>query len=237
MNANRKTAVVVGVLFLVGYIGVFLGSAIYAPVLDSPDYLSSLYSQRSKVIAGMLVELINDASVVGIAVLLFPILKQYGEGLALGYVGVRVIEAVTLAVSKVSILALIPMSQQYAAAGAGGNSVLQSIGDFALAGRYWAGKIQVFFFVLGTVILFYLLYRSILVPRLISIWGFIAVASLAAANLLGAPDPTQSFQPAMLLYFPIIISEWLLAIWLIVKGFSPSRMEISSRPQLRTIGK
>jgi len=208
VNTNRKTAVIVGVLFLIGYLGVFLGSAIYAPVLDSPDYLGILYSQRSKVIAGMLIEIINDVAVVGIAVALFPLFKRVNEELALGYVGIRVIEAVMLVVSKVGILSLIPMSQQYTAAGAQETAMLQGIGEFALAGRSWAGTMQVVFFVLGTVLLFYLLYQSVLVPRFISIWGFIVVASLAAANLVGAPDPTQSFEPAMLLYFPIMISEW-----------------------------
>ena len=54
---------------------------------------------------------------------------------------------------------------------------------------------------------------------LLPIWGFFAVAALAAANLLGVPDPTQGFEPAVLLYMPIFLSELILAVWLIVKGF------------------
>jgi hypothetical protein len=221
-RSTRTTAVIVGILFLVGYVGVFLGSAIYAPVLDAPDYLSGLYPQQRPVIAGMLIELANDVAVVGIAVLLFPILKKHGEGIAMGYVAIRVIEAVALIVSKISVLSLIPLSQEYIAAGAPEASFYQGLGALALAQRHWAAKIQVVFFVLGALLLYAILYKSRLVPRFISLWGILAVVSLTVANVVGAPDPTQGFAPAMLLYLPIFVSEILLAVWLIAKGFSPS---------------
>jgi len=228
MNTSRKIAIVVGILFLVGYVGVFLGGAFYAPILDAPDYLATLYPNSTKVIAGMLVELLNDVAVVGIAVLMFPILRKFSESIAIGYVSIRVIEAITLIVSKISILSLIPLSQEYAAAGAPEASHFHALGTVALAERYWAAQMQTVFFILGALILYYILYTSKLVPRFISVWGLIAVASLIAANVLGAPDPTQSFEPAMLLYFPIFVSELLLAIWLIVKGFNRSAIASQS---------
>jgi hypothetical protein len=222
MNTYRKTAMIVGVLFLLGYVGVFLGSAFYAPILDAPDYLSKIYPDETQVKTGMLIELVNDVAVVGIAVMLFPILRKHSEAIALGYVGFRVIEAVTLVVSKISILSLIPVSQEYIAAGAPAASYFQALGASAVAQRYWASQMQTVFFILGALLLYWVLYRSRLIPRWISVWGLIAVASLTAANVLGVPDPTQGFQPATLLYLAIFLSEILLAIWLIAKGFSPS---------------
>jgi hypothetical protein len=222
MNANRTTSIIVGALFLAGYVGIFLGSAFYAPVLDAPDYLAKIYPNEDQVIIGMLIELLNDVAVVGVAVLLFPILRKHGEALALGYVALRVIEAITLVVSKIGILSLIPLSQEFIASGAPADSSLQALGDMALAQRYWASQIQTVFFILGALLLYVVLYRSRLVPRFISVWGLVAVASLTAANVLGVPDPTQGFQPATLLYLAIFVSEILLAVWLIVKGFEPS---------------
>jgi len=222
MNSSRKTAIIVGVLFLIAYLGIFLGSAFYTPILDAPDYLSNVYPNRTQVIIGMLIELINDAAVIGIAVMLFPILRKHSESMALGYVGFRVIEAVMLIASKNSILSLITLSQDYIAAGAPDASYFHALGALALAERYWAGKMQVVFFILGALILYSILYKSKLLPRFISVWGLIAVASLVTANVLGVPDLTQGFQPAMILYFPIVLSELLLAIWLIVKGFNSS---------------
>ena len=79
MKTYRKTAIALGILFLVGYVGVFAGSAFYAPILDAPDYLGKIYPNESQLVVGMLIELLNDIAVVGIAVMLFPILKRYGE--------------------------------------------------------------------------------------------------------------------------------------------------------------
>lgn len=225
MKTYRKTAIVAGILFLAGYLGIFLGSAFYAPILDAPDYLSNIFPNRSQVIVGMLIELINDATVIGIPVVLFPVLKKYSERLALGYFGFRIIEAAILIVSKTSVLSLIELSQEFLAAGASGTGYFQTLGAVALAERSWASQIQVVFFALSALIFYYVLYRSKLLPRFLSVWGFIAVAALIAANVLPVPDLTQGFNPAQLLFLPIFISEILVAIWLIVKGFNPSAIQ------------
>ena len=230
MNSYRKTAIIVGILFLSGYVGVFLGGAVSGPFLNDPDYLSNIYPNKIRVIIGILIEvLLNDVPVVGIGVLLFPILKKYSEGIALWYVGMRVIEAVTLIVGSISALSLITLSQEYIAAGAVDASSFQASGALALAVRSWAGDVMLtVFFIAGALILYSLLYKSKLVPRFISVWGLIAVASLITANVLGVPDLTHSFQPVMILYFPIVLSELLLSIWLIVKGFNPSAIASES---------
>lgn len=226
MSTDRKIAIVVGGLFLIGYVGVFLGSAFYAPFVDAPNYLNVVYPNRVQVIVGMLIELINDAAVIGIAVMLFPILRKHGERLALGYVSFRIIESVILIVSKFNVLSLIDLSRDYLAGGASGAPYLEVVGASALAARYWAGKIQVIFFVISALIFYVVLYRSRLLPRFISVWGFIAVASLIAANVLPVPDLTQGFSVAQLLFLPIFLSEILVAVWLIVKGFNPSALGI-----------
>jgi hypothetical protein len=225
MKTSRRTAIIVGALFLAGYVGIFAGDAISGPVLNSPDYLRDAYPNRIRVIIGILVELlINDIPVVGIGVLLYPILKKYGEGLALWYAGTRVIEAVTLIISKISVLSLITLSQEYISAGAPDASVFLLSGTLALARRHWAfDVVNTVFFIVGAVMLYSMLVKSKLVPRIISIWGLIAVTSLIAANIIGVPDLTQGFRPGQLLYFPIMTSEILLAIWLIAKGFNENQ--------------
>ena len=224
MDSNRKTAIIVGVLFLAGYVGVFVGDAISGPVLSAPDYLSNVYPNKTRVIIGMLLEvLLNDVPVVGIGVLLFPILKKYSEGIALWYVGMRIIEAMALIVGSISALSLITLSQKYIAAGAADASYFQASGALALAVRHWAADVMLtIFFIIGALILYAMLYKSKLVPRFVSVWGLISVASLIIANVWGVPNLTYGFHPGQILYFPIMTSEVLLAIWLIVKGFNPS---------------
>jgi hypothetical protein len=222
MKPYRKTAIITGILFLAGYLGIFLGSAFYAPILDSPDTLSQIYPNKSQLIVGMLIELINDVAVIGIPIMLFPILKKYSERLALGYFGFRLVESMVLIFSKTSLLSLITLSQAYIAAGSPESSYFQTFGSVALAERDWASQIQVVFFVLSAVIFYFVLYQTKLLPRWLSVWGFIAVASLIAANVLPVPDLNQGFSPAQLLFMPILLSEILVAVWLIVKGFNPT---------------
>ena len=96
-----------------------------------------------------------------------------------------------------------------------------------MAGRHWAfDVVNTVFFIVGAVMLYSMLVKSKLVPRIISIWGLIAVTSLIAANIIGVPDVTQGFRPGQLLYFPIMTSEVLLAIWLIAKGFNEDQMAL-----------
>ena len=220
MKTYRKTATIAGILFLAGYLGIFLGSAIYGPFVDAPNYLSMIFPNKDQVALGMFVELINDVSVILLPIVLFPVLRKYGERLALGYFGFRMIEAVVLIVSKTGILSLITLSQEYLAAGSPGGSYFQTAGAAALAERFWASQIQVVFFCLSALIFYYVMYRSKLLPRFLSVWGFFAVASMIAANLLPVPDLTEGFSIAQLLFLPIFISEILVALWLIVKGFN-----------------
>lgn len=228
MNSNRKIAIVAGVLFLTSYCGVFVGSAFLGSILNAPDYLTNIYPNKTQVIIGTLFELINDAAVIGIAVVLFPILRKHSESVALGYVGFRVIEAAMYIVGKTSTLSLITLSQEYIAAGAPDASYFQASGALALAKHHWDGQMAAIFFLLGTLIFYYLLYRSKLLPRFISVWGLIAVALVITALGLGVPDLTQGFNPGQILYFPIVVNELFLAVWLIVKGFNPSAIASGS---------
>jgi hypothetical protein len=222
MNTSRRAAVIAGALFLISYVGVFAGAAVLEPILTAPDYLITLYPDRTQVIMGVLLEFINAAAVIGIAVALFPVFKQHAESLALGYVAFRVIEAVFAILVSISILPLIDLSQQFIQAGTPDAAYFETVGASALAARAWASQMLVVPFALSALILYYVLYQSRLVPRFIPIWGFLAVAAVLAGNVVDVPDMTEGFHPAQLLVLPIILNELFLAVWLIVKGFRPS---------------
>ena len=55
-ETHRKTAIIVGVLFIIATAFLFIGGAFYGPVLDSPDYLDFAYPQRITATIGMLIE-------------------------------------------------------------------------------------------------------------------------------------------------------------------------------------
>ena len=88
MDSNRKTAIIVGVLFIIVMAstiisGVFLGS------IKDPDYLIAVSANENHVLIGVLLMLTLTASVVAIPIMMFPIFKKRSESLALGYVGAQ----------------------------------------------------------------------------------------------------------------------------------------------------
>ena len=222
MNSNRRTARIVGALFLIAIVVSILGGSIIEPVLTAPDYLSSVSANGARVVLGVLLELINGLAVIGIAVLLFPILKKHNEALALGYVALRILEAVVVIVAVSAPLTLTALSRAYVAGGAADASAFNAVGTALVAERsLWVSQMLGIFFGLTALVLYYILYRSKLVPRFISIWGLIGAVLVMAWNLLELFGISVSL--GMVLALPIMLNEILLAIWLIVKGFkSPS---------------
>jgi hypothetical protein len=217
MSPFRTTAAAVGALFLLSYAGFTIGMALVAPSLDPSADLAAIAADEQRLVAGALFLFVNMAAIVGIAALLFPVMRPHGEGVALWYIGFRILEATAFVVGSVGILSLISVSDASIAA-ASSAPVYEGLRSMALAVNWWAGKLATVAFILGAVALYSLLYRSRLVPRFISAWGLVAVALLIVANAL-AVDVTAGFQPLALLYAPIALNELLLAGWLLVRGF------------------
>jgi len=219
MNSSKKAARIVGALFLIAMLTSILGGGLIEAVLDAPEYLMDVSANETQVIIGVLLELVNGIAVVGIAVFMFPLFKKYSEALALGYVAIRIIEAVTVIAAVVSALALLALSQEYVKAGAPDASYFQAIGASFLAARaHWVSLMLGIFFSLGALLFYYLLYQSKLVPRFISVWGFIGAALILSWNLLEMFG--LSVSAGLILALPIILNEIFLGIWLIAKGFN-----------------
>ena len=227
MNTSRKIAIIVGALFLIAMVTSLVGGGLLESILGAPDYLIDVSANTTPVFIGIFLELINGIAVVGIGVMMFTILKQHNERVALGYVGFRIIESVFLTVAAILPLSLIALSQEYVKAGASDDSYFQTLGAFTLAERYWIGEMLVLPFVLSALIFYYLLYHSRLVPRWLSGWGFVGAILVLTANL-GTWLMGVGATGFWILVLPIIANELFLAIWLIVKGFNLSTITYPS---------
>jgi hypothetical protein len=229
MNTHKKTAIIVGVLFIMALVPFLIGQALYEPILGSPDYLDNAFPKRVIVVMGILLEFISALAVALIPVLLFPILKKHNEVLALGYVSFRLFEAVLLSIAQIYKLSLVNLSQDYLDKGGLDAAYFQNIGDSIQSVIYWidhAGLIYLVVFVIGTLILNTSLYQSKLIPRWLSIWGLIGAVAILAASVMATFD--ISLVLAGLLVMPIGLQEQAMAIWLIVKGFNSSAIASES---------
>ena len=223
MNTSKMTARIVGILFITATAITILGIAILGSTLDAPDYLVNVPENENQVILAVICELVLAVSVAGIGFVMYPILKEHIESLALGYVALRLVEAVLIIVASVSLLSLLTLSQEYVA-GSMDASYYQPLGTLLLALRDWAFVIGTLIFLgLGGLPLYYILYRSKLVPRWLSAWGLIGATSVLIYGLISLFGPDPAFLAA-----PIAVQEMIFALWLIAKGFNPSAIAAGS---------
>jgi len=226
---HRAVARVVGVLFLSATVPFSLSVVLLEPVLGASDYLLETARSASRVTTGALFELINHISVVGIAVVIYPVLRPFSERLAVGYVAARSIEAALFAVGTMHLFALVVVSQQFLAAGAPSTSHFQTLGAVLLAGHDWNQSPLAFTaFGVGALMLNYLLYRSRLVPRWLSVAGLIAAVSILVARALLMLRVELSWAAVTVLDGPIMLQEIILAVWLIGRGFNEAALEANA---------
>ena len=221
MDSTRKTALVVGVLFILTFVTSIAGVIAYGPVLSDPHYITGAGSD-ARVFLGAFLELGLIITNIGCAVVLFPLLRRQNETLALSYVTARLVECAFIGIGLLSLLTIVTLRQGAAAADVGS---LLVVGKSLVALHNWTFLLGPGFADgIGTgLILGWLMYRSGLVSRRMALFGVIGGPLLAASGiavLLGVipqGSPVQSIATV-----PEIIWEAFLGLWLTFKGFSPS---------------
>ncbi|MBB3677542.1 DUF4386 domain-containing protein [Modestobacter versicolor] len=225
MRSTRTTAVVTGVFFVVAAVAAVIGLALYAPVLDDPGYVLG-GGADTRVLLGGFFEAVLVASVIGTGVALYPVLREHGPGLALGYAAGRTLEAAVIAVGIVSLLAVVTLRQD-AAAGSGADAdALVTAARALVAVHDWTFLVGPGLVIgVNSLLLAVLVYRSRLVPRPIAVLGLVGgplVFASSTAVLFGAYEQLSAL--GGLAAVPVAAWEMALAGWLIVKGFRPAEV-------------
>ncbi len=234
MDTNRKTAIIVGVLFIIGTVAGILSVVFTSSILNAPDYLMKVSANENKIIIGALFVLVMGFALAMVPVMMFPIFKKHNEVLALGYVVFRgALETVTYIASVICWLFLLILSQEYVKAGAPDASHFQTLGALLLKGNDSISTILVIVFSLGALMLYYLFYQSKLIPRWISGWGFIAILLHLVTGFLILFHLQSPFSTInIVMNLPIFLQEMVMAVWLIGKGFNPSAIASGSIKQI-----
>lgn len=227
---SRKTAIVVGVLYIMGTVAGILSLVFTGPILESPDYLLQVSMNPNQIVIGALSVLTMGLALAMVPVMMFPILKSYNAALAVGYVLFRgALEAVTYLVFVIGWLSLPLISQEFIKASPTEASFFQSLGDLVLEAHEQISHVLAIIFILGALMFYYVLYQSKLVPRWLSGWGLLAAIPYFISGVLGLftlPGPMGSLP--MVLVLPMALQEMVLAVWLIVRGFNSSPVNFGS---------
>jgi len=217
MNSWRKTSFTAGVLYLLTFASIPT-LWLYESVREA-NYITGPGPDTAVLFGGVL-EFIVALACIGTAVVLYPVVKRQNEGIAMGFVGVRVLEGATIFAGIACLLTIVTLRQ----GGVGADALVTGQALVGLYNRaFFLG--QSMLPVANALLLGSLLYQSRLVPRALPILGFIGAPLLLASNagiLSGAWDRVSAI--AAIAALPIAVWELSLGVYLLVKGFRPLAM-------------
>jgi hypothetical protein len=221
-TSSRKTALAAGILYLLTFVSMPIGF-LYSAILTDPNYIVGSGPDTPVIIGGIL-EIIVALAGIGTAVVLYPVLKGQNEGVALGFIGTRVLEASTIFADVVCLMAIVTLRRT----GVGPEALLTGKTLVALYGLFRLG--QNLMPAVNDLLLGSLLYQSRLVPRVLPVLGIIGAPLLIANTIVFMFGISNG--PLYVLtgigVLPIALFEFSLGIWLTFKGFNPSANLVNS---------
>jgi hypothetical protein len=229
MKTYRMNAVMTGVLYFLGTVFGVLSAIIGGEVLTSiisgkplvgVDILSLAAANSSRLTTGSFFIFMMGVSLVAMTVFLYPVLRKASKELAMGMVLFRgALEGIFYFLSTLTFLTFVAIGNTYIATGAD-SAVLQTIGNLLYQFENLKAPVGEILFIIGGMCIYLPFYRTRLIPRWISVWGFIGMAAYLASALLGFFHMDNGIG----FYLEMVLApqEIFMAVWLIVKGFNPS---------------
>ena len=218
MESNKLSARLFGVFFILAFITYGAGSSIVASVANEANSLANIHANKANVAIGVvLMALLHSFVNVGLPVIMFPILKPVNERFTYAYLSAGISATVVLIGGTVFTLLLLPLSDGFIEAGATAGSHYETLRIFCVKGGFYAYQLGMATWGVGGLFLTALLYQSKLVPRFISVWGFIGYIIFMTGTVLELFGYGWGVQLAL----PGGLFELFLSFWLIIKGFAP----------------
>lgn len=217
MGTNRPISRMLGVAFILQFVtsfgsGVFLQPALVAPG-DISETMLRIARNPALMQARILADMLTALGVIFLGAMLFLTVRSLSEKLALTALGFYVLEGALLAASRSDAVALLRISQEYAAAGQPVDLLL--LGQIAYGSMEFVGNtLHMLAFCAGGTLFYALLARSGAVPRWISLWGLIAIAPMLVgtiAQMFGSTIPIA-------FYLPYVPFELVIGVWIAIKG-------------------
>lgn len=216
INTYRTTAIVVGVVYLAGFVVGIGGNVLIQSILGAPDALATLSANSMTVAFGAVLWLLAVAGDAAHGVLMFPVLKPHGERLAVGYLAARIMDALFIALMVIFILLQIPLGGAYLKAATADTGYLQALSALLKQAQLYTYTIGMCTLGVSGLTLCYTLLKAKLLPQWLAVWGLVGYAIILGgmvSALFGSGLGDLSSLPGGLW-------EMFVGVWLIVKGFN-----------------
>lgn len=227
MNTANKTSRILGIAFLLQFItsfssGAFLKQIWYVPG-DMSETMLRIADNPLWMRANILLDMFTALGIIFLGAMLFLTLRKQDEKIALTALGFYIAEAALLAVSRMDAFALLRISQEYVAAGQPAS--LLAMGQVAYESMDFAGNtLHMLVFCPGGLLFYYLLYKSGVVPRLLSVWGLVTIFPM----LIGTLTQIFGYTIPFIFYVPYVPFEFVIGIWILVKGIGEQKTVFQS---------
>lgn len=222
MNVNKKIGRIAGLLYLLVFIlGITVYQVLQGPNLFADDFLSNVSSKSNEIILSTVLGLASGVTSILIAALLLPVFKKYSVTLAFLYLAFCILNFVGISIDNFSVLSMLELSKEYVVNENASSETLKTMGVIFYEKHWWMHYMSLLISSLPVFILYFTLYFSKLIPRVISIFGMIAVVLMFVeilASIFG-----HSIGMNMLI--PLALVQLVLPFWLIYKGLKASNMQ------------
>ena len=226
MNSDKFTPRLLGFMFLfvivIGILSGLLLDSLNYSMTGPPDDISKTmisFSDNATIVQMSIVGfLIEAAAIVLLTVLLYTTLKNQNIIIARWAFGLWILEAVFLAVRQINAFSLLYTGQEYVKAGGPDPSYFQTLGSLFYELMHFSYDVQMVFYCIGGFLFYFLFLRSKYIPRLLALWGLIAVS----VGFIGEVFALFGYDVPLYVFLPILPFELAIGVWLIVKGFNSS---------------
>lgn len=220
----KTTAKVVGVVYLAGFVVGIGGESLIQSVLGVPNYLTSISANSLTLAIGAVLWLIAVAGDAAHGVLMFPILKQHNERIAIGYLAFRILDAVFIGIMVLFILLQIPVGSEYLKAVVPDSSYLQTLSTLLTEAQHFSYEIGMSTLGISGLMLCYTLYKAKLVPRILAVWGIVGYSVI----FCGMISEIMGSGLGLISSIPGGLWEVFIGVWLIIKGFNSPQSSLAS---------
>ena len=221
MFTHRNAARLWGIFFIIAFLAYGIGSGLIGSITSTPDFLTNIHANSTTIIVGViLIALVHTFVNIGLPVLLMPILKPFHKNLTYGYLSFAIASTTVVVVSGIFLMLLIPLSSEYVNAGSAATDHFVTIGEILKMGGFYAYQIGMAIWGLGGLLFVSVLYKSKIVPRLFSVWGFIGYAVFFAGTIF----ELFGINVGVMLAIPGGLFEIALSLWLIFRGFNATAL-------------
>jgi hypothetical protein len=229
MRSAKSTGRLIGILLVVqlaGLIGPFLLLRPIATV--PPEWLVNAAASSFQIKVALFLLFANCALTIGISIAAFKEFRRHSYSMALLLVAASVIMFTLQAVDNAHLMSMLSLSQRYTQAG-GQDELYQLLAAAAGSTRRFIHFTELFAIDTWIFLLYCILYRYRLVPRLLAAFGLLTVL----LHFTGIPLPLfLGYGSVTLMGATMALGHIALAAWLITKGLGErlsAAGEINSR--------